>query len=183
MRKPEGNRQFLTQEELARLVKLHSGIMKQDFKTVLTYFLFSCYTGLRFTDVKNLKNSNIFLEEKNSYIRFVQHKTDQPEILPLADKAKKLLPKGGLPNQKVFRVYVNQVTNRHLKEIMILAGVNKDISFHCARHTFATILLELSGDIATVSKLLGHKKLATTQIYAKVLDKAKREVIGMLDAI
>lgn len=183
VRKPEGNREFLTQEDLARLVKLHSGIMKKDYKTVLTYFLFSCYTGLRFTDVKNLKNSNIFLEEKNSYIRFVQHKTDQPEILPLADKAKKLLPKGGLPNQKVFRVYVNQVTNRHLKEIMILAGVNKDISFHCARHTFATILLELSGDIATVSKLLGHKKLATTQIYAKVLDKAKRGVIGMLDAI
>lgn len=66
---------------------------------------------------------------------------------------------------------------------MKLAGINKDIYFHCARYTFATILLELSGDIATVNKLLGHKKLATTQIYAKVLDKAKRGVIGMLDAI
>jgi site-specific recombinase XerD len=66
---------------------------------------------------------------------------------------------------------------------MKLAKIEKSISFHCARHTLATIALELSGDIASVSKLLGHSKISTTQIYAKVLESSKRNVIGLMDAI
>ncbi|NVO21223.1 MAG: site-specific integrase [Bacteroidetes bacterium] len=183
VRKPEGNRQFLTQDELKSLEILYKGFLTKDLKTVLTYFLFSCYTGLRYEDVRTLKYSNVFIEPGNSYLQFTQHKTKQAENMPLGSKAISLIPKNGLQNQPLFKVYTNQVTNRHLKSLMTLAKINKDISFHCARHTFATIGLELSGDIATVSKLLGHRKIQTTQIYAKVLDKSKRGVIDLMDAI
>jgi len=183
VRKPEGNRQFLTQEELKALEKIYQGFLTPEYKRTLGYFLFSCYTGLRYTDVKSLKFKNVFIEKEKSYIQFIQHKTSQADIIPLANKAIKLIPTNGFANQPVFKVYENQVTNRYLKDIMILAKINKSISFHCARHTFATICLELSGDIATVSKLLGHRKIQTTQIYAKVLDKSKRNVIEMMDAI
>lgn len=183
VRKPEGNRMFLSSDEVKSLEKVYSGFLTKDLKTVLQYFLFSCYTGLRYSDVKNLKFSNIYYEKDSKQIRFVQKKTSDPLILPLGKKASTYIPKTGLPEQVIFNVYSNQATNRALKELMKLAGINKTISFHCARHTFATIALEVSNDIASVSKLCGHSKISTTQIYAKVLDNSKRKVIGLMDAI
>ena len=157
--------------------------MTKDLKSVLQYFLFSCFTGVRFSDLRNLKNSNLFLENGNTIISLRQLKTNKPVEIPLGNKAQKYLPEKGQPDQPVFKMYCNQFTNRALKDIMKLAGINKSISFHCARHTFATIALELSGDIAVVSKLCGHTKISTTQIYAKVLDSSKRNVIGLMDAM
>ena len=183
VRKPEGNRLFLSQSEVKTLEQKYSGFLTSDLKNVLQYFLFSCYTGIRYSDVKNLKNSNIYIENENRYISLKQQKTDKSVEIPLGKKALKYLPEMGLPNKLVFNTYCNQVTNRLLKDIMILAGINKSISFHCARHTFATIALEVSGDIAAVSKLCGHTKISTTQIYAKVLEQSKRNVIGLMDAI
>ncbi|MBK7175171.1 MAG: site-specific integrase, partial [Bacteroidales bacterium] len=110
VRKPEGNRQFLTQEELRALEKLYQGFLTPEYKRTLGYFLFSCYTGLRYTEIKCLKFKNVFIEAEKSYIQFVQHKTSQAEIIPLANKAKKLIPKDGFANQPVFYVYANQVT-------------------------------------------------------------------------
>ena len=181
--KPEGNRMFLTQVEVKTLEKIYSGFLTKDLKTVLRYFLFSCYTGMRYSDVLNLKNSNICFEKDNVHVSVIQQKTGKQVVIPLGKKAMKYLPEIGLPNQPVFNVYCNQVTNRLLKDIMKLAVINKTISFHCARHTFATIALEVSGDIAAVSKLCGHTKISTTQIYAKVLEKSKRNVIGLMDAM
>lgn len=83
----------------------------------------------------------------------------------------------------IFKVFTNQVTNRYLKEIIKQAEIQKEISFHCARHTWATITLELTGDIALVSSVLGHSSIKTTQIYAKVLEKKKREAKEMWDNI
>ncbi|MEI6059996.1 MAG: site-specific integrase [Bacteroidota bacterium] len=181
--KPEGNRSFLTQEEVKTLELIYAGFLTKDLKNTLRCFLFSCFTGLRYSDVKNLKNTNIHLAKVNSYISLLQKKTEKIVEIPLGKKALKYLPEIGLPNQPVFNVYCNQVINRRLKDIIKLAGIQKVISFHCARHTFATIALEVSGDIAAVSKLCGHSKISTTQIYAKVLEHSKRNVIGLMDAI
>mgnify|MGYP001225635351 CR=1 FL=1 len=183
VRKPEGNRMFLSRDEVKSLEKIYKGFLTKDLKNVLQYFLFSCYTGLRYSDVKKLKFSNIYKDQEKQYIRFVQNKTSEPLMLPLGKKASSFIPKSGLPDQVIFNVYSNQATNRTLKESMKLAGIQKSISFHCARHTFATIALELSGDIASVSKLCGHTKISTTQIYAKVLESSKRKVIGLMDAM
>jgi len=92
--------------------------------------------------------------------------------IPLNNRAKKLIDEG-FEYQKVFRVATNQVANRYIKELITLAGINKKISFHCARHTFATHSIELGIPIEVICKLLGHKKIATTQIYAKIMDTVK----------
>jgi len=174
----EGNMQYLTREELAKLEKLYTGFLTKDLKKTLQYFLFACYTGLRYSDIKELKHAHIFLGE-HSYIEKEMFKTSRMVKIPLIDQAKMLISEKALPQIPVFNTYCNQVTNRHLKSIMKLSGINKHISFHCARHTFATITLGLSSDIAVVSKLLGHTKIETTQIYAKVQDEQKRRAMNM----
>jgi site-specific recombinase XerD len=183
VRKPEGNRQYLSQEEVKKLESMYVGFLTKDFRRVLQYFLFSCFTGIRFSDIKNLKNSNIFYNSGHLFVSLKQLKTNLPVEIPLGSKAQLYLPDKGEPNKAIFHIYGNQNTNRLLKDIMKLAGIHKSISFHCARHTFATIALELSGDIAVVSKLCGHTKISTTQIYAKVLDSSKRNVIGLMDSM
>jgi site-specific recombinase XerD len=183
VKKPEGNRLNLTIIELNNLETVYTGIMAKKLKNVLRYFLFSCFTAMRYSDVKNLIHSNIFLDTKNSYIRFVQQKTSSPLIIPLGEKALKYLPIEGFPDESVFKVYSNQITNKVLKDIMKLAGINKSISFHCARHTYATIALELSGDRALVGNMCGHKKISSTQIYAKVSENAKINLTRLMDGI
>lgn len=177
----EGNMQYLTREELGRLEKAYEGFLTKDLKKTLRYFLFACYTGLRYSDIKELTHAHIHIG-KDSYIEKEMFKTNRKVNIPLIEQAKKLISKSELPEIPVFSVYCNQVTNRHLKSIMTLAGINKPISFHCARHTFATITLGLSKDIAVVSKMLGHTKIETTQIYAKVQDEQKRKAMGMWNA-
>ena len=174
----EGNMQFLTREELARLEKAYEGFLTKDLKKTLRYFLFACYTGLRYSDIKELTHGNIYLGI-DSYIEKGMIKGKRKVTIPLIEQAIKLIPEETLPQLPVFDVYCNQVTNRHLKDIMILARIKKHITFHCARHTFATITLGLSSDIAAVSKMLGHTKIETTQIYAKVQDEQKRKAMGM----
>jgi site-specific recombinase XerD len=177
----EGNMQFLTREELHKLEKRYEGFMTKELKKTLRYFLFACYTGLRYSDIRELSHGHIYLGEE-SYIEKQMFKTNRKINIPLIDQAKKLIPGKALPHVPVFDVYCNQVTNRHLKSIMKLAGINKHISFHCARHTFATITLGLCSDIAVVSKLLGHTKIETTQIYAKVQDEQKRKAMNKWNA-
>lgn len=164
VRKPEGNRQYLSQEEVKKLESMYAGFLTKEFKRVLQYFLFSCYTGIRFSDINNLKNSNIFYDNGHLFVSLKQLKTNLPVEIPLGSKAQIYLPEKGEPGEPVFHIYGNQNTNRLLKDIMKLAGINKSISFHCARHTFATIALELSGDIAVVSKLCGHTKISTADL-------------------
>ena len=103
--------------------------------------------------------------------------------LPLNQKALKYVSSIGLPKDPLFKVYCIQYTDRLVKKIMELAKIHKSISFHCSRHTCASILQELSGDIFTTSKILGQKKLSTTQLYTRVSEGAKRNLIEMMDAI
>jgi len=180
VRPSEGKMVFLTRDEIKKLEKLNNGFLTKDIKNVLHYFLFACYTGLRYSDIKDLKFEHVF---DSTYIEKVMCKTDTTINIPLSNRANRLIGKGVLPKMKVFRVYSNQYTDRKLKEIMKLAGINKSISFHCARHTFATITLELSGDVAALQKLMGHSKISTTMIYAKVVNTQKNKVIQQWDAV
>jgi integrase/recombinase XerC len=164
IKKIQGNREFLTMEELHILEDYYQTTTNKSHKKVLRYFLFSCYTGLRFTDVVNLKYKNI----QNGFIRIVMHKTKDEVIIPLSNKAKNLI-ENGQPEEKIFATISNQKTNKNLKQIMQKTGIQKHISFHCARHTFATISLTIGIPIEVVQKLLGHKNIKDTLIYAKVV--------------
>jgi site-specific recombinase XerD len=182
-----GKREYLAMQELEKLENLiHDTRLKTYQLKTLEYFLFACYTGLRYSDLKTLKYKEIvykdvFNEESGKIEprRFIQklmnktaNSTGTTVEIPLIKKADKIAG-NGLPEQLVFHVNANQVCNRYSKELMELAGIDKNISMHCARHTFATHGLTLGIPIEVVSKLLGHSNLKTTQIYAKIVDSSK----------
>jgi integrase len=143
-------------------------------------FLFSSLTGLRFSDIKALKWKNISFDSQNGYtIKFIQQKTKGLEHLPISEQAIKIIGERKLDNELVFNnliysAYHNKILHRWIEK----AGIEKHITFHCARHSFATLQLTFNTDIYTVSKLLGHRYLKTTEIYAKVIDKKKINAVA-----
>ena len=161
VKQTEGNFVRLNKEEVNKLDRLyHSGIItsaKQ--RKALQCFLFACYTGLRYSDVRDLKYKHLqnLNDAESAIIEKQIFKTRDVDHIPLNEKALKLIQPGGMPHRPVFHVFTNQVMNRTLKEIMELAGIDKKVSFHVARHTAATILLELSGNIEAVKKIMGHR--------------------------
>ncbi len=176
----EGNRQFLTLEELRKLEEMLGSNLSKKYKRVLEYFLFSCYTGLRYQDIRKLRKSNII---NNQEIIMQMTKTGKIIRIPLSERARALIPDIPLDNMKVFRVMSSQPTNRYLKEIMKESGIHKHISFHCSRHTFATACLDLGIPMETVKDLLGHTDFKTTAIYARIRDGKKRQEIGLWDRL
>lgn len=187
VKQTEGKFVFLDKSDLKKLEALYqSGIGLNSYQyNVLRYFLFACYTGLRYSDISGLRFEHLKNLDNPNKAEIVMEifKTKSTERIPLNKKAINLLPEVTLPKVNVFKVLTNQPTNRRLKEIMSIAGINKPVSFHVARHTAATILLSASGNIEAVRKILGHKEIKTTEIYAKLLEEDKRKVIEMLDAI
>jgi len=172
IKQAETRRQFLTLEELNALVKTECAnpLMKRAA-------LFSALTGLRFSDIKKLTWSEILHSVENGYsIQFAQQKTKGEEVLPISEQAYNLLGERRQPTGKVFEgLEYSAYQNKHLYQWIGAAGITKDITFHCFRHTFATLQLSKGTDIYTVSKMLGHRELKTTQVYAKIIDKTKRE--------
>lgn len=166
----EPQREFLTLDELKTLSKSHC---KND--NLRRMFLFSCLTGLRWSDIEKLKWSEIqHSKELGYYIRFRQAKTNGIETQPISDEARALLGEEGKQDKKVFTGFSYGNWNKTLlKDWLMEAGITKKITFHCARHTYATLQLTLGTDIYTVSKLLGHRHLKTTEIYAKVINEKK----------
>lgn len=151
-------------------------------------FLFAVYTGISYIDMVNLTASNIVVGiDRTRWIHFNRLKTGLRVSLPLLPPAERILngfecfrPQGE-GEKPIFPMLSNQATNRYLKEIARAAGVKKNITFHMARHTFATtITLQQGIPIETVSKMLGHASLTTTQIYAKVLDKKVMDDMAVL---
>ena len=168
------NRNFLTIDELKKLNEIYDkNVLPAYLQKVLCYFLFSCYCGLRYTDVYNLMFEDIQINQGEYFIGIEQHKTSDRVYIPLKKRALQLIGEVEGKSGKIFKVNTNQVTNRFIKEIMDIAVINKEISFHCSRHTFATVALSIGIDIKTISSLLGHTDLKTTQIYAKVLMSSK----------
>lgn len=171
-------RDFLTLTELKELEALMEQDIPAHLKHALKIFLFGCYTGLRYQDIKTLKYNDI----QDNYIIIRMHKTNDMVSVPLIKKAALLMPIKEL-NPKVFKVQTNQVLNRHLKTLVGLTSINKQLTFHCSRHTFATVGLTLGIPIEVISKMLGHKDLKTTMIYAKVADAVKAKEMNKWDLI
>lgn len=172
IKQAETQRNFLTIEELNSLVKTEclNPLMKRAA-------LFSALTGLRFSDIQKLVWGELEYIEGNGYfIQFKQQKTKGVEMMPIAEQAYSLLGERKEPAAKVFEgLTYSAYENKHLAKWIGLAGITKDITFHCFRHTYATLQLSEGTDIYTVSKMLGHRELKTTQIYAKIIDQTKRD--------
>jgi len=173
----ETQKEFLTLEELRAVANTpcEIPILKQAF-------VFSALTGLRFSDLQKLKWCDIQHSDINGfYIRFQQKKTKSYETLPISKETFDLLEKEESTSEYVFpNLEYSAVNNKKMRDWIVSAGVNKYITFHCARHTYATLQLSNGTDIYTVSKLLGHKNLQTTQIYAKIIDKKKIEAANKI---
>ena len=156
-----------------------NSLVKTDCKSpeVKIQALFSALTGLRRSDIQKLIWEEVqYAEASGHLIRFKQKKTGGSETLPITDQAFSLLGERKQSLEKVFSLIeaTNQRENRYLTKWVLDAGISKKITFHCFRHTFATLQLSMGTDIYTVSKMLGHKDLNTTQIYAKIIDETKR---------
>jgi site-specific recombinase XerD len=172
----EVERVFLSQEELENLRTRVFAIPR--INQVKDLFVFSCYTGLAYVDAKNLTSENIVLGiDGNYWIHTHRKKTDTPSHIPLLPGAMAIIEKysdASIAGNKSFLLPLlsNQKMNAYLKEIADLCEIKKALTFHIARHTFATTVT-LSNDVPleSVSKMLGHKSIRTTQHYAKILDK------------
>ncbi|UOY05716.1 site-specific integrase [Muricauda sp. SCSIO 64092] len=157
------------------------------WEVVRDIFVFSCYTGLSYIEVKSLKRGDIVQGiDGNLWINVIRKKTKTPVQVPLLMQAQEILNKySHYPKAQnefsLLPVFSNQKVNKYIKEIATLAGINKRLTFHVARHTFATTVT-LTNDVPmeTVSKLLGHTKLSTTKRYARVVEKKISKDIGQL---
>lgn len=175
----EGTRMYLTIDEVKLLAQTEC-----EYPQIKSAFLFSCLTGLRRSDVLRLTWSDVYKQGEFTRIIFKQKKTSGQEYLDITPEAAALMGERGKPEDHVFTdIHSPSCTNNTIKLWVARAGIKKDITFHCARHTFATMMLDLGTDIYTVSKLLGHRELTTTQIYAKVLDKNKQAAVAKIPTI
>lgn len=170
----ESNREYLTFEEVQKLATTDC-----QYPTLKKAFLFSCLTGIRWSDIQHLTWVMLRHSEKRGYeLSFRQQKTQGKEYLPISEQAVELLGEKGPNDERIFKgLKYSAYMNVGLFRWMTFAGINKKITFHCARHTHAVLLLENGTDIYTVSKMLGHRELKTTQIYAKIVDSKKTEAV------
>ncbi len=173
-------RSFLTFDELQAMAKADC-----DFPVFKNAFIFSALTGLRWSDVAKLTWAEVqHSNEMGNYIRFRQQKTKDTETLPVSEQAIELLGVRGAAEEKVFQnLKYSAWNNLKLAQWAMRAGVTKHVTFHSARHTMATLQLTLGTDIYTVSKMLGHKNLKTTQVYARVIDQKKQEAANKIKLV
>lgn len=178
--KPEEvQRMYLTIDEIRTLVDTPC-----EHTATKNAFLFACLTGLRRSDIARLTWNDVQEQGEFTRLIFRQKKTNRQEYLDIAPQAVPLMGERQSPIKLIFSgLYTPSNTNKVLKRWMATAGIHKHISFHCARHTFAVMMLDLGTDIYTVSKLLGHRDLSTTQIYAKILDKNKQAAVSRIPEI
>lgn len=175
-------REYLTIDELRKLAQtpFYNTLLKKAF-------LFSCFCGLRHSDIIALTWGDIEMDgEGNSRLHIIQKKTKEAISLPLSPEAIKQLPKreDAKDNDIIFKKLITLGrTNEILPKWAEQAGIKKHITFHLSRHTHATMLLTLGVDLYTVSKLLGHTNIQTTQIYAKLVDESKKKAIDLIPNI
>jgi site-specific recombinase XerD len=172
----EVERDFLTEEELNRIY--NKRFSSERLNLVKDIFIFSCYTGLAYVDVKGLKKDHIAIGiDGEKWIFKNRQKTDTKSKIPVLPIAQEIIEKYSnhpkcLNEDSILPILTNQKMNAYLKEVGDLCEISKEITFHMARHTFATSVTLTNGvPIETVSKMLGHKNIQTTQHYAKILDR------------
>ncbi|MBL1408830.1 site-specific integrase [Sphingobacterium faecale] len=184
----EVERNILTQEELKTITAKSISIARLD--NVRDIFLFSCFTGLAYIDVKQLTPDNLIKGiDGQLWIDTKRQKTNTPSRIPLLSTALDIIQKyqdhPKCNNENILLpVASNQKMNAYLKEIATICGIKKELTFHCARHTFATTVTLSNGvPIESVSKMLGHKSIRTTQHYAKITDSKVANDMDSLKAI
>lgn len=174
----ESERMWLTIDEVRQLSK--TSCINEDIKRA---FLFSCLTGLRRSDIMQIKWADVDDREDGTMLIFRQRKTNNLEYMYISEQGRRLMGMRAGQNDSVFRLPTVTRTNNILKRWAQTAGINKCITFHCARHTFATMMLTLGNDLYTTSKLLGHRSITTTQIYARIIDEKKKDAINKIPDI
>lgn len=177
----DGTREFLTIEEIKKLIATDckNEIIKRAF-------LFCCLVGLRYSDVASITWGELEQGNKGeTLLRFKVKKTKRGETFPISNEALKWLPKCDEVNDNdiIFPLPKNDNANKQLAKWIASAGIKKKVTFHMARHTAATLNLSLGTPIETVSKLMGHTKISTTQIYAKIIDENKKEAVNKQNGI
>lgn len=175
------SRCYLTLDEIQKIIDTE---YKPD-NDIKPAFLFCCFSGLRYSDVQKLTWGEITVSpEGYAQIETNMQKTGKDITIPLSDNALKWLPeRSDQPSaSRIFYKLPDQVTNAdvRLRTIIKKAGITKHVTFHVARHTFATLTLTYEADLYTVSKLLGHSNIRTTQIYAKIVDESKRKAVNLI---
>lgn len=177
---PQSTREYLSIEEIKKLIA--TDCARPQIKMA---YLFSVYCGLRISDIRALKWSNIVNEDGQPKINIIIQKTKTPISIPLSGEAQKWLPEKGetKDDDKIFVLPASVNLSVGLDNWAKKAGIKKHVTFHTARHTFATMMLTLGADLYTTSKLLGHANVATTQIYAKIVDKKKIEAVNLVDGL
>lgn len=180
---PDAQRCYLTREELQRFAAVP--ITDAAAAATKQAFLFSCFCGLRISDIERLQWGDITESGGQMRIEIRMQKTREMLYIPLSKQAREYLPERAAASDtdKVFSMCGRGAISRHVKAIAAAAGISKDVTFHTARHTFATLLLTQGADIYTTSKLLGHADISTTQIYAKIVDAKKQEAVQLLDNV
>ena len=148
-------------------------------------FLFSCMCGLRWSDIKALTWGKINTTGETWQVETRMQKTQRLLYLPLSEEARKFLPERGDKGSEdlVFTLPSFQTICKDVKKWVKRAGIDKDVTFHCARHTFATLMLTLGADLYTTSKLLGHSDIKVTQVYAAIIDKKKQDAVNLTSGL
>lgn len=186
IKKQSTRREFLTVEELRKLAA--TPCSNQETQAA---FLFSAFSGLRYCDVKALSWDKVRQVDGTTFLEYTQTKTGEPETLPLSEEAATILERQrnarastrirtNVNDDAVFKLGAQQTIDKAIRRWVKRAGIGKKISFHNARHTFATLSLTRGVDLYTLSKLLGHKSISSTEIYARVVDKKKLQAVGLL---
>jgi site-specific recombinase XerD len=181
----EVERVYLSQNEIEEIINKDFGTDR--LSLVRDIFLFSCFTGLAYIDVKNLTKSHIsYGIDGEKWIFTHRQKTESASKIPILPVTQMIIEKyenhpQSINEDRLLPIFSNQKMNAYLKEIATVCNINKELTFHIARHTFATTITLTNGvPIESVSKMLGHKNLRTTQHYAKVLDKKVGEDMKIL---
>lgn len=176
---------YLTNEELQKIEQVR--LMKPSIQRVRDMFVFSCYTGVPYIDLKFLTKDNIIEVEGRQMLVYYRGKTETPSKVPLIGVSKRILDKfqrfyGNRGSGLLFPVPSNYRMNTYLKEAAAKAGIEKNITFHMARHTFATVIALSNGiPIEYIQSMLGHTELSTTQGYAKIIDSKLSRIMDGLE--
>jgi integrase len=173
----ETQREYLTLEELKSI-----NVTDCDPPVLKRAAIFSALTGLRWSDMIKLTWKDVQHSQHDGYfIRFIQQKTRGTETLPIPEQAYEQFGERRSPDDRIFTgLKYSAYTNVQLARWILKAGITKKITFHCFRHTYATLQLTMGTDIYTVSKLLGHRHIKTTEVYGKVIDKRKIEAVNRI---
>lgn len=174
----ESDREYLTIEEVRTLIA--TPCTNDEVKKA---FLLGCFAGLRLSDLRDLTWRKVYTasDGKTLYVHTMMEKTDKIVNVPLSAEALNCMKKLEDKDKPIFTLPLDSTINYHIAKWMKAAKIDKHITFHCSRHTFATMMLSLGADLYTTSKLLGHASVITTQIYGKIIDKKKQEAVNLVD--